>query len=91
MENFDCTQFITFDIHEKSNEIYDEISDIFSSIGFEILIAEDIRQIKKEYFNNYREAYFIELKNDNFLGRFYEWKEKSKPTKGMGVRTLFWT
>lgn len=83
MENFDCTQFITFDIHEKSNEIYDNISELFSNISFKILINEDIREIKKKYFSNYIGGYFIELKNDNFLGEFYEWKEKSKPPKGI--------
>lgn len=46
MENFDCTQFITFDLYEKSNEIFDIISELFSSVGFKVLIMKKYEKLK---------------------------------------------
>ena len=75
-ENFDCTQFITFNLEEDKN-ILDSVVDEFSKIGFDIIL--DIRDIKKAYFKEYLGEYFIELKDDNFMGEFEEWELENEP------------
>lgn len=77
-ENFDCTQFITFNL-EKDKNILDSVVDEFSKIGFHVIL--DIRDIKKVYFKEYLGEYFIELKDDNFMGEFEDWELENEPPK----------
>lgn len=80
LENFDDTQFLTFNLSKKDEGILNEIKDKFGSMGFEILMGEAIRDIKKEYFKEYMETYIIELKDELFIGDFEDWNEKNSPT-----------
>lgn len=77
-ENFDCTQFITFNLEEDKN-ILDSVIDEFSKIGFDVVL--DIRDIKKAYFKEYLGECFIELRYDNFMGEFEDWELENEPPK----------
>lgn len=77
-ENFDCTQFITFDLKEHK-QIMNLLIHDFNQIEFDIIF--DIRNIKKIYFKQYLRKYFIELKDDDFMGEFEDWKLINKPPK----------
>lgn len=74
-ENFDATQFISFDIHENSIQIINEIKMRFGTLGFEVLEEKSIRNVKKEYFKRFRKKVFLELKNKTFIGEIEFWKE----------------
>ena len=52
-EDFDDTQFITFDILNFSFDIINEIRERFSHMGFRVLNGDEIRKVKKEYFKEY--------------------------------------
>lgn len=73
-ENFDCTQFITFDCTLVEKEVIKKLL-FYENIGFEVILEKDIRNIKKEYFKNYRKQIFVELKYDDFIGEIDEWKD----------------
>lgn len=77
-ENFDCTQFITFD-YEADSDINDVIHQIFSNSKFVVLSNQKIREVKKLYFKHYLMEYFFELMYDEFLGEFEDWEEESNP------------
>jgi hypothetical protein len=78
-ENFDCTQFITFDIEENSK--IDDFINLFNSIGFTVIPFKKIRNVKKEYFKKYFRSNVYELKWDEFLGYFDEWQENEETPK----------
>jgi len=81
-ENFDATQFITFDVLGARDDIINEINERFSNLGFEVLHEKDIRDVKKQYFINYRRTIFIELSDVTFLGDIEIWKDNfEKPSK----------
>lgn len=71
-ENFDCTQLISFRWGKDEAPSLNNIND-FESIGFDVLMDESIRQVKKEYFKTYEGEYFIELANQEFSSEFEEW------------------
>lgn len=73
-ENFDCTQFLTFDSILAENEVIKKLLS-FENIGFKVILEKDIRNIKKEYFKNYRNQIFVELEYDDFIGEIDEWKD----------------
>lgn len=92
-ENFDDTQFITFDISGEAEEITNQIQKRFEDLGFEVLQEPSIRDVKKQYFNKYRQAVFIELVDELFIGDFFYWKsEFEEPTKRVldFVEQLVW-
>lgn len=78
-ENFDCTQFISFTLSE--NPINNNIIILLKKEGFTLIEKNYIRKAKIDYFNNYIENQFFELKNDNFIGEFEDWTEKDTPPK----------
>lgn len=45
-ENFDATQFITFDIFDHNEQIIKQIRENFENLGFEVLQDNDIREVK---------------------------------------------
>lgn len=73
-ENFDCTQFLTFDSILAEKEVIKKLL-LYENIGFKVILEKDIRNIKKEYFKNYRKQIFVELKYDDFIGEIDEWKD----------------
>ncbi|MGF6191614.1 hypothetical protein [Serratia sp. 2723] len=78
IENFDCTQMISFEHHhEKKPELLGLSS--FEKIGFDILLDENIRQVKKTYFQRSENEYFIELINKEFSGEFEGWVDFDTP------------
>ncbi|WP_411681649.1 hypothetical protein [Clostridium thailandense] len=76
-ENFDCTQFITYDAEEN----IDDVINLFHNIGFTIIPYDKIRNVKKEYFKEYFRTNVYELKLYEFLGCFDEWQEVEKTPK----------
>lgn len=76
-ENFDCTQFITYDAEENINDVINS----FISIGFTVIPFDKIRNVKKEYFKEYFRSNVYELKWDEFLGYFDEWQEDGETPK----------
>lgn len=77
-ENFDCTQFITFN-YFGSEDINNIISECFEESIFKILDYDRIRKVKREYFSEYINEYFFELLNEEFIGEFEDWKDKDYP------------
>lgn len=77
-ENFDCTQFLTFDC-EDINEIHSKIYELFKGTIFSILSSDEIRTVKKKYLEKYTEKYIFELKHDEFIGEFEDWHYEDKP------------
>ncbi|MCT4566492.1 MAG: hypothetical protein N4A68_19535 [Maledivibacter sp.] len=79
-ENFDCTQFITFNLEEIDTNIHELVTS-FNNIGFKIIYKNQIREVKKEYFKDYIQDEFIEFKCDNFIGEFEDWESLEHPTE----------
>lgn len=79
-ENFDCTQFITFNLEEIDTNIHDLVTS-FNNMGFTVIYKNQIREVKKEYFKDYIQEEFIELKCDNFIGEFEDWELLEHPTE----------
>lgn len=71
-ENFDCTQLVSFRWNKDEVPSLNNVND-FESIGFDVLMNESIRQVKKEYFKTYEGEYFIEFANQEFSGEFEDW------------------
>ena len=81
-ENFDATQFITFDVSGECEYIINPILERFHNLGFEVLLEKDIRNVKRRYFSKYKKGVFMELKDDTFLGEIEFWKVDSEmPTE----------
>ena len=81
-ENFDATQFITFDVSGECEYIINQILERFHNLGFEVLLEKDIRNVKRRYFSKYKKGIFMELKDDTFLGEIEFWKVDSEmPTE----------
>lgn len=76
-ENFDCTQFFSFDTNLSLKEIL-LLSDL-KNYEFLILKSDDIREVKKRYLEKYMSSYLIELKNDNFIGDLQDWSNFESP------------
>lgn len=74
-ENFDATQFITFDISDKNEHLVEQVRKRFESLGFEVLQDNDIRKVKKQYFNGYIKTVFLELKDETFIGEIELWQD----------------
>ena len=51
MNNFDFTQFVSFDSVLPYQIIYDSIVNIFEISDFEVISMKDIESVKKEYFS----------------------------------------
>ena len=51
MNNFDFTQFVSFDSVLPYQIIYDSIVNIFEISDFEVISINDIKSVKKEYFS----------------------------------------
>lgn len=79
-ENFDCTQFITFNLEDIDININDLLLP-FNDIGFKIIYKNQVREVKKEYFKDYIQDEFIEFKCDNFIGEFEDWELLERPTE----------
>lgn len=56
---------------------------MFREVGFEIVLPENIRNVKKEYFKDYFEEHVIELKNSEFLGEFEDWEDIENTPKAI--------
>lgn len=92
-ENFDATQFITFDIKNNLEWIMEQIQNRFSNLGFHIINEKGIRRVKMQYFNEYRKTIFIELVDETFIGEIEYWKVDSEmPVKRIidFSNQLFW-
>lgn len=93
-ENFDCTQFITFDTKLNNIEVI-EFLHLFNNIGLNIISQDEISIIKKEYLKKYFKSNVYELKNDTFLGNLDEWLNISdNPPKSVSnfievIRTVY--
>lgn len=78
MANFDFTQFISFDSILSYNLIQNNVEEIFGKKGFLITGAEDIESVKMDYYSQYLRKYTFELKKDDFLDDFMEWRSEEK-------------
>ena len=74
--NFDFTQFITFESSLDCGNIDHLIKELFEGLGFEVVAYEDIDAVKKEYYNSHWKQYTFELKKDDFLSPFMDWKNE---------------
>ena len=74
MANFDFTQFISFDSILPYDAVQNKIENIFKKKGFSIIKFEEIENVKKDYYSNYWRGYTFELKRDDFLSEFMDWK-----------------
>ena len=74
MDNFDFTQFVTFDSTLPYQMIKDTVLKTFLIRGFTVIDFENIEEVKKDYFSSYWRKYSFELKMDDFLGGFMEWE-----------------
>lgn len=74
MVNFDFTQFISFDSILSYDTIQNNIDKIFEKKGFLLTKFEDIESVKKNYYSPYWRKYTFELKKDDFLSEFMEWR-----------------
>ncbi|PLR77519.1 hypothetical protein CU633_09980 [Bacillus sp. V3-13] len=70
---FDCTQFLTFNMKGKVD--IENILQIFNKLDFSFQIG-DIEYKKRQYLKKWIKSTLVELKNDEFIGEFEEWKEK---------------
>jgi hypothetical protein len=82
IENFDCTQFITFDLI-SSEATVERLLEPFKYLGFELVFDFNIRQVKRDYFKQYINQCFVELKDDNFMGEFEDWVEQDSPPRAV--------
>lgn len=80
IENFDCTQMVSFEYYHENKPFLLGLSN-FGKIGFDILLNEDIKQVKKTYFQNNENEYFIEFINKEFSGEFEDWVDFDNPPK----------
>ena len=78
-ENFDCTQFITFN-YEGTERIESIVRNIFKDSVFTINYGDAIRTVKKEYLKHYLEGCLFELEHKEFMGEFEDWEVLSQPT-----------
>lgn len=74
MANFDFTQFISFDSILPYDTVQNKIESIFKKKGFSIIKFEEIENVKKNYYSDYWRGYTFELKRDDFLSEFMDWK-----------------
>lgn len=74
MENFDFTQFISFDSDIVYSEAKDIVDEIFIEDDFSIIEFDNMDEVKKDYYSDYWKKYSFELQKDDFLGDFMEWK-----------------
>ena len=72
-ENFDCTQFITF--NDNGDDVLKKMHYVFENSDFTILPKSKIQAVKLNYFSQDLCEYVFELVNDEFLGDFDDWKE----------------
>lgn len=76
MENFDYTQFITFDSTLPSDILYSKMKELFEELGFEVTVYDEMDIGKKEYYQDYWKEHVYELPNDFFLEPCSDWKDK---------------
>lgn len=74
MANFDFTQFISFDSILPYDTVQNKMESIFKKKGFSIIKFEEIENVKKNYYSDYWRGYTFELKRDDFLSEFMDWK-----------------
>ncbi len=79
-ENFDCTQFLTFNSSLNEEKI-DELLSPLKDVGFNIIKGSGIREIKRIYFKKYIEDIYIELGMENFIGELDMWEDINNPSK----------
>ena len=92
-ENFDATQFITFDTKCNCDYITTQLQEKFGLLGFEVLNFDKIRSVKKRYFNQYQKEVFIELKDETFFGEIELWNfDEEEPSDRIQKvsEILFW-
>jgi len=76
--NFDCSQLISFRALDLDKEKILGL-DLFEAIGFNVLVGNDIKEVKKEYFRSYEGEFFIELEDKDFIGEIEEWENFENP------------
>lgn len=74
MSNFDFTQFVSFDSTLPYEIIRNYIEKLFLAQGFSIVEFKYVETQKKDYFADYWGKYSFELKKDDFLDDFMDWK-----------------
>lgn len=74
---FDCTQFISIKIQDNIDTLNDLI-ERYKELSFKIVNESEIKPQKLDYLKNHLQDYTVELKHDQFLGIFDNWKDKSK-------------
>lgn len=74
MDNFDFTQFISFDSVLPYEMIRDNVEKLFLAQGFSVEEFKNIDNQKKEYFFDCWRTYSFELKKDDFLSEFMDWE-----------------
>lgn len=79
MENFDFTQFISFDSDMPYEQVKNIVIGLFSNTDFVVTDFDEVENVKKDYYSEYWKKYSFELKKDDFLGDMQEWKEVEAP------------
>jgi len=74
MENFDFTQFISFDSNISYDEAKKLVENTFIEDNFSIVEFDNMDEVKKNYYRDYWKKYTFEVQNDNFLCDFVEWE-----------------
>lgn len=78
MDNFDFTQFISFNSDLLYNEIEKVVKEIFEKAGFSIVAFDNLDKIKKDYYGNYWNDFSFELCKDDFLADYMDWDNKDE-------------
>lgn len=78
-ENFDWTQFITFETDENKIKVSECVREIFGEMDFNSISKKDIEQVKIVYYNDFWKTFVFELENSEFLYGFGEWNSLDEP------------
>lgn len=79
IENFDWTQFITFESDDNEQKVMECVNDIFKKMGFRIIPKNEMEHVKLSYYKDFWEVYGLELEDSRFLYKFGEWNNIDEP------------
>lgn len=83
MENFDFTQFISFDSDMMYDTVSDTVNKYFEPEGFSVIEFSNVDEVKKKYYCDYWKKHSFELQKDDFLSDFMDWENVSEVPKSI--------
>ena len=76
--NFDCSQLISFRSSDTDRKQLKGL-ELFEGMGFNVLIDDNIKEVKKEYFRSHVDEFFIEFEDKEFVGDIEDWSDFDNP------------